>query len=451
MLLDRIEARLELVVDTPLMIGDGSFRKMPGADGETRTVTGLARGAHGFVIPGTTLKGALRAAAEAGGMAATEFALLFGDIKNREHGIAGRFTVFSAHELAGVSGKRATRKMARTAINRRRGAADENKLFNTEAVSRGTRFATTATLAFDRDHLSRDEAVAQVSRLLSPLAAGIAMGKGTRTGAGQVRIDTCEAESVEFDPQLGFQRHAVRLALGGEPLQKGKLIYRLQLHSLSPFIIQAEDRKTASDGSNVISYLKDENGRIAMLPTSFLGVLRSRAAWLSELEFLRGNTSSVPNDRVLNDAMVADDRDLLAGALGNARAVTTEGDLKKLSSTERLFGVPGWRGLLSVQVRSDVHPGGEIEERTNVAIDRFSGGALRGALFKTETVVGTSWTVEILVDESRIAKVRGGKDLFDQDLRFLQRVIESVERDGLFIGHAAARGYGHFDVEVRKP
>ena len=78
--------------------------------------------------------------------------------------------------------------------------------------------------------------------------------------------------------------------------------------------------------------------------------------------------------------------------------------------------------------------------------DRLSGGALDQALFTTKAFVGAKFQVVIAVDATR----RGewvSENQVKKDLELLRRLAEDLQKNGLQLGHAAARGFGWCRIE----
>ncbi len=468
MLLDWIRIDLTLVVESPLAIGTGRLLK-----GESADVGGIAAvqlGADGYpCIPATSLKGALRAATPDAALRERSF----GDIgKSDGSGIAGRLMLGAAmwdanatrlrNEIVSTSNDPTFDRPA-TAIDRSSGAVARGKLFTQRAVKRGAAFTLTGRLQCDLAGANWNETlktdIAELGAVLAPLLPGLALGKGTRLGYGRVRLDPEHStfHLVRYDPDTGLSgglgedisrrvHDAIRRASSCSNFLP---LYTLKLGGVSPFIIvdptparvQAEEGVYREETAPVIA----GDGKPMLWPSSLLGVLRSRASWIAEIDRLRSSTKGdpakfVPADRDLDHA--ADDR-FLEHVLGSGRrAVESVRDLERLSSVERLFGVPGWKGALVVSSLECTSAGAK-RKRTNVAIDRLTGGAKDGALFVTNVVEGAAFTVGL---DLAYGARRIGKKYEKIDRELLEELLDALKEDGLVLGHAAARGFGRFDV-----
>ncbi|NVO14043.1 MAG: hypothetical protein HXX10_08405 [Rhodoplanes sp.] len=476
MLIDRIEFDLRLVVEAPLTVGSGRLEAKEG--GEEGSIAEVHRDADGRPsIPATTIKGALRARWTGDDTVA---ASLFGAILDRraETGVAGSLLLYAA-SLGDTAGAVAPAKRARddgtfdrpaTAIDRDTGAAADNKLFAQRAVAKGAVFDLhgkfLCDLGTDTDGKSAsDAALNRVAEALAPLSAGIAIGKGTRQGYGRLRLTGVTAVAMRrFGPQgYGPEPAEAQLKTAADDLQTRitaaaktlpattkRPAVTLEIHAPGPFLIldpSAEwSAKASTEGVEThvnVHYLAGPDGVPVLWPSSFLGALRSRAAWLLEIERMRRKDGSeyVPKTRGSN--VPVDDR-FLDAVFADRRAVLAPGDLRLLTPVERLFGVPGWRGLIEI-VRLACVDRGQPRKRTSIAIDRLTGGGKDGALFTVEAVEGSRFEIDIAIDQARMTS-GWQKDLAERDAAFFEVVIDDLVKNGLMLGHGAARGYGWFTV-----
>lgn len=480
MLIDRIEFSLRLVLESPLTVGTG--RLVERSDGEQGSIAEIhvdsfASDGAKPCIPATTLKGALRARWNSDGDRRDR---LFGKIDRQGKGTAGTLLLYAAL-TADERGAVAPMKSAHgcivfsrpaTAIDRDTGAVADNKLFTQQAVAAGLEFDLPGVLVTDLskapEALQDSDAFKELAEAVAPLHSGISLGRSTRQGYGRLRLkNVAEVDVKRFNWENGYaelaaeQRQAlvrhlsdlIETAATGHGAQ-GEPAVRLIATAKSPFIIRdpESDRSFAprQDGVETrinVRNLKGPDDAPILWPSSFLGALRSRAAWLLELDRLRGRGKSkyVPETRSAADPV--DDR---FGEFGSTfgssqRAVRHTSDLYRLTSVERLFGVPGWKGLLAVQALACTRKG-RSRAQTSVAIDRLTGGAKDGALFTVEAVEGCVFEIDLALDASRLPQ-----DLLARDRQFFGLLIDDVRDNGLMLGHGAARGYGWFDIAVNEP
>ena len=231
--------------------------------------------------------------------------------------------------------------------------------------------------------------------------------------------------------------------------QKDVLSFKIK--SNTPFVIVDPDRlpeQNADKNTNInIPALRDDEGLPVLPASSLYGVLRSRAAWLGELQRLRANKQASQSD---DDVYIPfDDKDLTHKLDGAVRQPRDE--IKQLTSVERLFGVSGFRGLLNIGKfeRSSQAEDTPLQmEVVNVAIDRFTGGGIDGALFTAETSMNCAWEVSLTVDIDRATEVYSHCETGaeEQDSEILNILRDDIFKNGLMLGHASSRGLGWFDV-----
>lgn len=410
-----VELTGSLSVLSPLHLGNGQRGEREGLtvrteQGEDKPVllSEIQRDGRGFpYLPGTSLKGALRAR-----LTSETVDRLFGrlDDKNREGGVMGRLWIYGAiHQSTGpAAGPEHSVVAARTRIDRASGTADDHKLFHAEMVPPGTIFAFHARWLTNATGEALDAELAQVATALAPLtdADGVALGRGGRQGQGRVHLTEVTATLVPWDGEP--EAIALPIVAWTPPGERR----RLRLTGDGPYMILDSARRPAkTDGAaedaNVLHPLLDGAGHPALPGSTLLGALRARAAWLD------GG---------------ADDRD---------RVYAPQ---EALTATEQLFGVTGWRGLLGVDSIRVVDPGVK-QIFTSVKLDRFSAAPIDGGLFAVEAFVDP-------VFEATLSLTPRGDGTIPQDARDLfDRLLQDVQDMGLTLGHGAARGFGWFGVE----
>jgi CRISPR/Cas system CSM-associated protein Csm3 (group 7 of RAMP superfamily) len=452
MKLDRIELSLVLRVETALTVGTGA--STPKEGGEEGSVLAIHLAANGApCIPAATLKGALRARCEDLALKAAAF----GKVDHADtRGTEGCLRLFAAIPPADVKTKAETFDRPATAIDRQTGAAEAGKLFTQRAVKQGCTLVAEAIWHADYGcaAIGVAEDLATLARLLAPLRDGLALGRGGRLGYGRVtlvpasstaRLWHCHPETgygaAPKDISTDFREILAGVASAKDadpPLRR----QHLTLTATTPFLIvdPSGGKETAEEGETTVNVEALVEGETPVLwPSSLLGALRARAAWIAEIDRLRGGHGGfVPESRDVGHP--ADDR-FLDKVPFPRRVVSKPEDLAKLSSVERLFGVPGWKGMLEIRAL-DCTEAGKVREITAVSIDRLTGGAKDGALFTFAARQGCVFTCELrLAPGARQAPEACDLTLFD-------RLFEDLREHGLMLGHAAARGFGWFDVKA---
>ncbi len=476
MLLDRLEFKLILTLVGDAAIHDGSaVPDNPGDD--SPLVATIARGhKNKAVVPASTIKGALRSAAhklaariaingEKITLTTTEDDVwnMFGHTEMSETAVGKIADIhFDAAISLGINDQASRR--SRTAISRNLGSADEHKLFRAEAVRSGTEFSLSGGVFYDStSDNGRDAAISRLALALLPLNeqdanGGLQLGRGVKTTPSRF-VANCESlvcSAIEFgtdgnwcEPEFVSKKLANKICNLGDLAPKSicdRLV--ITLTSQTPFtMIDADelDKRIANDPSASIPALREKTARQErkdwpplLWTTSFYGALRSRAAWLAELDRMRD-----PDRHTTRQVEVPmDDRDLehLDG-----KAVKNQVDANNLSICERLFGVSGYKGRLDVSSFDRILTGNNIT-LANVSIDRFTGGARDRALFSTEASIHCQWKIELTVERTGPMSRRIDLTSVSQEQEFIQQLCCDLEKNGLFLGHGGSRGLGWFEV-----
>lgn len=452
-----IEAELELLSD--LHVGSGRTEKLAPLDGDEedqKTECALVQrdADNQPLIPSTSLKGGLRAAVR--GLSEPELAGLFGEISEHEKGKGqiGRLWIEPARWLGAAADEEGSRlapasrccadgfKRTRVAIDRQRGAAADRLLFTEEVVAKGARFGFRVMFLLQRARDLDEHGERLLVKVLAPLAQGLALGRDTRQGQGVSRLkeNTLKATYKRIDGKIGDLVDAsdgglasrLMRAARSEPLSDpGASSWQLDLIADTPFISIADPRAKVEDEGAGKTYTAplERDGKPLLWPSSLLGAVRARAGWLVECERLRAEGTG---------------RD--AGRFDGAAAppvMKHAGDAASLSSIDRLFGIAGWRGEVSIDRLEPKAPAAR-QPWTAVSIDRFTGGGRDSLLYKTETFIEPSFAVT-LRHRPRAQGLSPEQEQADRDL--LDLLVEDLADNGLMLGHGAAKGFGWFDVK----
>lgn len=424
-MLKRRDFTFDLVAVTPLHIGAGCERHdlltaVRGAAGEeTRpAVSAIQRDAAGCPwLPGSALKGALRA------LDATPDAALFGKIKRaqdekendraedgeKKHpeddkGVMGALLVRGAAMVApgsteGLPVPRddAGRALAgdgvyvsaRTAIDAGRGTAEANKLFHAEMVAPGARFAARLRLETPGDIDALE------ARLLGLLAAwsapeGVAVGADAASGLGRLRLDgdvtrTCWAPDLRGALVAG----AIETVATPAPAPVDAVLLRLICDG--PFLTRDPAAPREGEKGNEIKALRLDD-KPFVTGQALSGALRARLAWLLALDRHQGGGDS--------------------------------------DAADRLFGIVGRRGVLTVMVEAARRD--DAAALTSLRIDRFSGGPIDNALFTVHADLRVSLDLRLTLD--RRAE--------EADRDTVERLVDDLKINGLTLGHGVNRGSG---------
>ena len=445
------KGRLELL--SPLHAGTGEFtplgeigvidqEKLPAAASADEAppeqlVARVARDDKGLpCIPVASLKGCLLSACRQAVIDSGQLAELFGEISDHtdESGRMGRLLLGLARadeqsiedigqpDLPHYDAARASYLLPRVSIDRDRGTAKEHHLFMQELVPAGVRFCFSGIYLGCVDDF-KEEALPVLAVLVRP--EGVSLGKGQGLGQGRLRLEpeSLKAERIYFDPwKFCKERHPLEVKLVPAADAAGQT-YQLTLKCEGPFLITDPSRagKKGDAQDPAIKALQEAEGKPLLLPSSLLGVLRSKMAWRQALK----------SDVGIDEATQIDDPD---------RKPSSWADPGELTVTERLFGVTGWRKLLKVKA-IELKGKPQTVQITSVALDRFTQGPIDGALFTTEAYLGVEYQI-VLELESRGG--RGAKN--EDDKAAWEDLLEYLEEDGLVLGHGGAKGFGWFEV-----
>lgn len=423
---DRIEFSATLEVISDLHVG------APGAAMEQGNVKRLLYDYEARpLLPASTLKGVLRAAS--GNDTAT-----FGTPTGTEQvsGIAAKLWLDDAPlkvpaEEASFAGRGKPLGPGvflsdHVAIDRMTGAAENSKLYCRETVAKGGRFALSGIWLNAAD-------IDPLKDILSVLAAGLSVGRGTVKGNGKIALNAedlimvREVIGADGAPvKMPFDKadmRAIRADIAEKAaaysIEKSGKLVSLHLVAQGPYL-SVREHKEEDQGSVRIAQPLQQDGLPMLRRESFMGVLRERASWLAELERAREKNGQVPTD-----AKPCDDR---------FRQDTR--DLETLSPVERLFGVAGWRSrlhIVKIAPSKDCSP--ETMKLTSVSIDRITGASREKFLYTERVFTDARFDVTIAVDDDNESVV----DAFE-------RLIEDILAEGLEIGHGTTKGFGWFDV-----
>lgn len=492
----------ELVVETPLHVGSGEVKRYdfmkpndnkPGLDDRWPYVARLARdGEQQTYLPGSTIKGLIRRVVEdrIGQKAVTG---LCGAVKINpdedqdgaisdssqprgaapaaDPGAMGALLVRGARLIKpGEAGhwpwvERAERDphnelpagvyiAARTAIDPGTGTASHNKLFFQEMIAPGARFQVRLVLEARRRRPGRkdkrqrstpDESDAdfeeRVGRLRLWLAQTLAclgdeswsIGKGQADGHGLVRLRVTRSTAMTIDPDTGsVEETRFTLSAKAPPAPYQPRRWTLGLTCEGPFMVADSSHEPTPEGAERNNLPMDDPGRAQLraqrqaanrplLPaTSVMGALKARAAWL---EKLKAHSEGKPPPASVIDI------------------VRSRKDIERLTPLQRLFGVTGFRGLLSLR-------GLELQDArrwnvSSVKLDRFSGAPFDQALFTSAVFVGVNATATLELGR-RTAEDGDSVTPDDRDDALMTRLRDDLRENGLMLGHATNRGFGWF-------
>lgn len=468
----RFLARIVIEAQTPLAVGSGEKDLLTDALVAT-DVNGLP------YLPGTSIAGVLRSMLTVGGaMTGAEIDSLFGFQKGAEG--KGSEIIFSEARIISGSGA-VVDGLDAQAINADpllshyqllpirqhvridgKGTAADKGLFNEQVVFPGTRFC------FEMEMVSDGSDTGRLKEVLGMLrAVDFRIGGGTRSGFGKIRVVRLDMADLDLTLETDLEAYlgksssldsdfwiksAARVSDTMKDLKAGKrdvTCYRLELTPDSFFFFGSgfgddeadmtpvKARKavwkdwTGADGrSRMEGRMLDD---LVLIPGSSLkGALAHRTA------FHWNRMNGIFSDDLVSDLSEA------TGKHNDAVSVLfgTEGDGPESEIT---------RGNV---IFSDIIGGRMTAKMLNhVSIDRFTGGALEGALFgeKAAYDFGGAYTTDIIIDEAGLARAcvrkwgeEGVKANADRLKEALTAAIDDLCKGMLPLGGGVNRGNGIF-------
>jgi CRISPR/Cas system CSM-associated protein Csm3 (group 7 of RAMP superfamily) len=317
----------------------------------------------------------------------------------------------------------------RVAVDRTTGTAEDQKLFATEMVPAGSLFE--GQIVINRP---KDDAIIMAEAVLQPLLTeeGLQVGKGGTYGFGRIVLEkqrvTARETRLYASPKWKTEDDAEETQHIFASVSDLSETTQLKLISDGPFFVvdpsradRAEANASNEDRSatSQIQAARRSDDQPWLPETSLYGALRSRAAWIAASRpAYAGRTSDEVDDR--------------------NKTPDTWSSLDELTPVERLFGVTGWRGLLSITHLSAFGKS-KLVEFDHVSIDRFTGGALDQALYSVKAFDRASFQVSLTLDAKRLSGNSQDEQLFND-------LLNDLQQRGLELGHAARTGYGWFTV-----
>lgn len=370
-------------------------------------------------LPGTSLAGALREMV-GGARGAQTAEAWFGPLL--DDGVAARVSqiwVLGSRRLDDAPAD----VLASTRISRERGAAASNTFRREQVLPAGSRFEV--FLRWD------DADTAQVTDLAGLIAAWRPLvGRGVTRGRGRCAVEDVRHGTLRLDDPGDLLRWLTRsgpdlvrdVATERVPVDSTgpdpDLLFRVPVSIAGPWRIGTGDKPPK--GSREPIPLRRLGGQPVVPGSAMKGLLRSRA------EFILRSVGVTP-----------------------APCADKPCDVEKCW-TCRVFGYGGGQDSddRSVGARAAVRVADAVvadpvpAQRTHVAIDRFTGGALDGALYTMEVLEAGSFPLAVerlpgAVDDELARQVRA----------VLRLVLEDLNDGIIGMGGGIARGYGWVRVD----
>ena len=460
--IERWRLKGTLITKSPLHVGDGERRsilqdrpipahmkkKLEKANPEYATVfTGHT---HTPIIPATSLKGALRAWAEAHGVSTGIVSGIFGD-KDR----TGRMIFSDAGLTRAVSSNDATarfwcpaRKTALTpqvAIDPATRSAAAGLLYYLEYVPAGSEFE----LLISGQNTSDEELGAILHILENAFSSPDRPARLGSNGAndwGRVECTMSLIESIDIKAWLAGTVKPWHEALAvAPPIQQerwqaaaaGILSKRtaaasvridLTLRFQGSMLVNDPTRckEADADGKDAIGHaaVRREDGKVYLPAQSVRGAFRSQA---------RRIWQTLAWDREQN----------LDCLYSNQEIVARPGSQKDLAGFHQLFGATGWRSPIEI---ADFELLGDEAKHPQefVAIDRFTGGACKAKKFNAHGLWKPAFRGALTIRTDRWESPGIG----NWGWLLLAFVLRDWKEGDVAVGFGAAKGYGAFEADV---
>jgi CRISPR/Cas system CSM-associated protein Csm3 (group 7 of RAMP superfamily) len=441
-------------------------------------------------IPGSTLKGNLRAWAKRTEITIDNFENLFGgDDPEKDGSVGGKVEFYDAVAVGPPhfneappywNPQRCTGVIAGVAINRLTRTASERKLFHQEFVPPGVSFGFTVT----GQNLSDSELEDLLFVLAGFNQGGVTLGAGEEDGWGAVNCEVIDirlitrveaenwinsgAPTVGYDalgslpqPELRAWTNKIKDRRG--PLAvTPKLTLDITLEFQSHFLVNDPSRSgTVEEGKTSQAPMIDVKGRLLLPASSFRGAFRSQAEKI--LRTMRGKlVCCYPDD---------------SGPRAACQAVYGQSELKKLCPVCKVFGAAGWKSPIGItdfvtpepiskltenEATKLGHATGKLCIQEFVAIDRFTGSAAVGSANCDEQKDGTMSSPggKKFNATSVYRPVLSGRIKIDLQalhlagasrwaLGLLALTLRDLVEGDMRFGFAAAKGYGSTLAQVR--
>ena len=302
-----------------------------------------------------------------------------------------------------------------------KGVADEHSKFDEEVVYKGSRFKFSIEMLEDR------EAFDKILKLLQ--SSSFRLGGGRTKGFGKFQVleisrqsytkDSYETYSSSLNYSLGGEASASPKGGAKAPHPINHINYTLKIRPDDFFMFGSGFGDSDADSTpvyeRVIDYdKKDLTKEMILIPASSIkGALAHRTNYHYNLQ---------------NGLFIGDE---------NARTTISELFGEAKNSKKDINGSRG-KILISDYFQKDKK---EIKTFDHVAIDRFTGGGIDGALFQEKTIAQKDeWKIEILLE----------KGVDEPYIEAFESALKDICNGMLPLGGMTTKGHGVFTGEVLK-
>lgn len=432
----------DVVLTAPVHVGAAAT-----GPGELAAV--LRDGAGRAVLPGTTVAGVLRSVLDP----AVDLDR-WGGVEQDSGGApapgASRVVVHDA--VLDVPGPDARRGRDGVAIDRALGSAADQLLHPREVVPAGATatlrvevHSTTATEAADRQLL------ADVVALLA--GGALAVGARTSRGLGALDLRACTVVETRFDDPAAFwtTRHTpAPVELPPSTAGHAPDVVDVTIHwaPCGPVFVGSGGLHSGRpDGAVALPLAEPDPGdperlRLVLPGTSLAGALRSRAELICRT--LHPPAPDVPADLPAQLASAPLAEALFGGPAGRTDTTASPLTVADCPSTTTI-AVGDWLPLLGPNppLRTPTSDGGAcLALTTHVAVDRWTGGAADGRLFRVAEPHGFAFSpIRLRLDRRRVPE-----SLRDAATMLLLLTVRELVAGRVPLGAGTHRGHGDLSV-----
>ncbi len=444
--LKRWEITAILRTTTALHIGSGDISTTKLNQNEVE-VNPCIKGLDGLpIIPGSTLKGILRAYLSQHLQDTKIINNVFGQayISQSEQGRGGVAEFHDAlfeqdmmmHDkpYPNWDNKRQTYIEASTAINRHTRTALDGSLHYQECVAPSSCFK----LRISGDMKDQDAAlIIKTLKLFRENTQPLILGADTANDKGKITIDTLEVKSLDQDNIIKWLNKECDSVPSTQYLQKlehskiEELLkqspefisleqapqYDITLQFAGPFMVNDPAKQEKDKDKNTADYLilTNEDGKSILPAKSFRGALRSQAERILRTMGVNCCDSQTPCKTQSTPCLICE-----------------------------FFGSTGWKTTLDISNFTDFTKDKTEDkvEQQFIAIDRFHGGGMEGALFSAQHTQRPKLTGHLKL---MLRNKDKEKDELSWRKGFLGLIFRDLKEGDIHFGFGKNKGYGKID------
>jgi len=314
-----------------------------------------------------------------------------------------------------------------TAINDK-GVAKENSKFDEEIVYKGTRFK------FSIEMIEDEESFQQILLLLQ--SPSFRLGGGSTKGFGKIKVIEIQTQSFDIDSyetyssSLNYVGLALPNDLLGDTQPTHHTKYMLNITPYDFFMFGSGFGDSDADSTPVYERVVDyKNAKLSdnqiLIPASSIkGALAHRTAFYYNKKMMEDGK---------DHKQVGEDNDAVKAIFGHKK------ELAKDKKTEL-----GQKGKILISDCFKKKQENSTKTFDHVAIDRFTGGAMDGALFQEKTIAQKDeWEIEILLEEEKKEDTEYKKYIIA-----FESALSDITTGMLSLGGMTTKGHGVFNGEV---